>query len=211
MNQNTLETKTIIKLFIISFVVGTFLVIAAVMPAEFGIDPLGTGKLLGLNKLYEVQSGETVESVEVKAEPKEVLQRRVITLAGDIESEYILKQEIPAEVNDPAPKEQYSERNDELEITVPAGRGLEYKVKIKKHGQIKYEWNSEDVTLFHDFHGDPLTTKGWYQSYTIAYSNNMAGTLLAPFHGKHGWYFKNHTSKDVTVKLRVKGQYELIN
>ena len=37
----------------------------------------------------------------------------------------------------------------------------------------------------------------------------MIGTFLAPFEGRHGWYFKNNTNKDIVVSLRVKGQYLL--
>jgi hypothetical protein len=37
----------------------------------------------------------------------------------------------------------------------------------------------------------------------------MAGTFLAPFEGKHGWFFRNNGDQDVTVTLRLKGQYSL--
>ncbi|TKG87294.1 hypothetical protein EYV94_28405 [Puteibacter caeruleilacunae] len=211
MNQNTLEKKQIIKLFTIAMAIGTFLVLAAVMPAEYGIDPLGTGKVLGLDKLYESQESSAPDK-KVEESTSKAVKQNPLLLTTHLESAYLKKQKMPKEVLAPEPDKQYQNKEDELTITIPANKGLEYKIKVKKHGQLKYEWNSGDITMLHDFHGDPLTAEktGWYQSYTIAYSNNMVGNFLAPFTGKHGWYFKNHTSQDVKVKIRLKGQYELI-
>jgi hypothetical protein len=39
----------------------------------------------------------------------------------------------------------------------------------------------------------------------------MAGTLTAPFKGKHGWYFRNETKEDIVVTIKLNGQYELFN
>ena len=41
-----------------AIVVATVLLFAAVLPAEYGIDPLGTGKALGLTALFEARAGE---------------------------------------------------------------------------------------------------------------------------------------------------------
>lgn len=57
-----------------------------------------------------------------------------------------------------------------------------------KHGKIKYEWLTNDGLVYIDFHGEvkqqvkPQQT--YYESYTLGYSNNMAGSLLAPFEGR---------------------------
>ena len=39
----------------------------------------------------------------------------------------------------------------------------------------------------------------------------MTGTLIAPFEGIHGWYFRNKNKEDVIVNLKLKGQYELFD
>ena len=49
----------------------------------------------------------------------------------------------------------------------------------------------------------------YFESYTIANSNNMVGTFFAPYEGKHGWFFRNTSDEDVEVNLRLKGQYAL--
>ena len=45
-------TKSIVITTAISFSIAVIVLIGAVLPAEFGIDPLGTGKALGLLDLY---------------------------------------------------------------------------------------------------------------------------------------------------------------
>ncbi len=59
-NPPRLETKQIIKATLAALILGTLIFVSAVLPAEYGKDPLGTGKLLGLNRLY--QSGEQSET-----------------------------------------------------------------------------------------------------------------------------------------------------
>lgn len=204
MDNQFLEKSKIIKLVIISFVIGLALLVTAIMPAEYGIDPIGVGKVMGFNELYEAQNEKAEEAPkpeEKKMEVKDV----TIEMVGPA-------LDVPAEANYADPKTQYAEREDAIDVVVPAGRGIEYKIGMKQYGRMKYEWNSNGVTMFLDFHGDVKMKNptGWYESYAVAYSSNMAGALVAPFEGKHGWYFVNKTDKDVTVKLKLKGQYQII-
>ena len=84
-----------------------------------------------------------------------------------------------------------------------------------KYGQVKYEWLTDKGSVFFDFHGEVKqlnpSNNVYYESYTVAYSNNMIGNFLAPFEGKHGWYFKNNGESTITINIRLKGQYELID
>lgn len=174
------------------------------MPSEYGIDPTGTGKLLGLNELYEAQADkeETSDDKPTSQVIKRVLKIENVGPAGIA---------IPTEILAAIPKGQYAEREDDIEVIIPANKGLEYKILVKKYGQVKYEWNSGDETMFFDFHGDPkIEAKSqWYESHTIAYSNHMIGTFTSPFEGRHGWYYVNKTNRDIVVKIKLKGQYQL--
>jgi hypothetical protein len=203
MNNEFLSPAKIIKLVILSLVIGFTIVIVAIMPAEYGIDPTGAGKLLGFDKLYV--SGEKAEA-PVKEEASQ-LKMKILKMENAGVPETVAT---PKQVFDPAPSKQLAEREDEIEIIVPAGKGLEYKVKMLKYGKMKYEWLC-DQTLFFDFHGevDGDTVRKFYESYTVAYSKNMVGIFTAPFKGPQGWYFRNLTDKDAVVKLKLKGQYLL--
>lgn len=98
-----------------------------------------------------------------------------------------------------------------IEITVPAGRGVEYKFAMPQYAKMTYEWLTDGEPLYFDLHGEPDgDTTGYFESYTIATSSEMKGSFTAPFAGSHGWYWKNKSDKPVAVQLMVKGQYDVI-
>src|SRR5262249_42760509 len=53
----------------ISFVIALVLLSAIVLPAEYGIDPLGTGRPLGLLDLFSAQNAATTPEPEAAREP----------------------------------------------------------------------------------------------------------------------------------------------
>lgn len=199
--------KTIIKAVVIALLTGGLLLITAVLPAEYGIDPFGTGKLFGFSRLY-VSKDSTTNTVVAD---KIVQQKFPLIKMEEAGSDPAIKK--PKEANNPAPVKQYAQREDSVQVIVKAGKGIEYKVKMLKYGSMKYEWTADHGTLFFDFHGEVKEANSvkdkevFYESYTVAYSNNMVGTFLAPFEGRHGWYFRNKGIKDILVTLRLKGQY----
>ena len=98
-----------------------------------------------------------------------------------------------------------------IEVTVPAGRGIEYKFFMKQHEKMTYEWLTDGEPLYFDLHGEPEgDTTGYFESYIIATNNEMKGSYTTPFTGSHGWYWKNKSDKPVSVQLLVKGQYDVI-
>jgi len=102
-------------------------------------------------------------------------------------------------------------RSHEVEVIVPAGRGIEYKLLMEKYAHITYQWHTVDEEpLYFDFHGEPRgDTTGYFESFSITTSSNMKGSLTTPFVGSHGWYWKNNSDKDVVVKLLVTGDYTI--
>lgn len=203
-NHQVLEKGKIIKAILIALTIAVILMFTAVLPAEYGIDPLGTGKIFGFGKLY-------VPDVDAEDSQMAIQKNRpVIKLEKAGSGPEVNK---PAEADLPPPTLQYAHKEDSIEVIVPAGKGVEYKIKMLKHGQMKYEWVTNGGDLYFDFHGEPKELKPsantYFDSYTIAYSNNMVGTFLSPFEGKHGWFFRNSGKKDVVVRVRLKGQYIL--
>ena len=98
-----------------------------------------------------------------------------------------------------------------IEVTVPAGRGIEYKFAMPQYAKMTYEWITDGEPLYFDLHGEPQgDTTGYFESYTIATSDEMKGSFTAPFAGSHGWYWKNTTNKPISVQLMVKGEYTVI-
>lgn len=201
-NQPTLNKKQLLKSIIIALIIGGIVFVVAVLPAEYGKDPLGTGKLLGFKKLYQGDSQEN--------KPNSILNFEKIKMEKLGSPQSVLK---PTEADNPPPESQYAQRTDTIKIKVLAKKGIEYKFKSLKYGSIKYEWTTDKGIVYIDFHGEVKQENPpknvFYESYTLAYSNNMAGTLTAPFEGKHGWYFRNETNEDIVVTLRLSGEYML--
>ncbi|KUG10632.1 MULTISPECIES: hypothetical protein [Weeksellaceae] len=191
-----LDKKSIVKQVVIALIVGAVLLVSAVLPAEYGIDPLGIGKATGFSKLYVGESATTSTS-----QPHKVLQLENVGSGPDVAK--------PAAADNPAPVTQLAERTDEVTVVIPAGKGLEYKVEMLKYGSFRYEWITDKGELYFDFHGEVKGNSNYFESYTIAYSNNMVGSFIAPFEGPQGWYFKNNSNEDITVKIKLKGQYRL--
>lgn len=102
-------------------------------------------------------------------------------------------------------------RKDETTITIPADKGLEYKFHLQQYAKLKYEWSSGESVLYFDLHGEPQgDTTGYFESFAEASSNEMKGSMTAPFEGSHGWYWRNDSDKEVVVSLKTQGSYEII-
>ena len=200
MNHPILEKSKIIKATIIALVGGALLLVVAVLPAEYGIDPTGAGKLFGFSKLYVPENNQTNDlGTMVSTANLPLIKLEKAGSGPDVAR--------PVEADNPAPEEQLATREDETKVIVPAGKGIEFKINMLKYGTMNNE------VLYFDFHGEVKQKvepkEVYFESYTISNSHNMVGTFLAPYEGKHGWFFRNTSNEDVIVNLRLKGQYTL--
>ncbi len=101
-------------------------------------------------------------------------------------------------------------QQDSVILTVPAGKGIEYKLAMKKYSKATYEWTTKSGKLYVDLHGEPRgDTTGYFESYAIATVNEMKGSFTAPFDGSHGWYWKNKSGSDIQVQLIFTGEYTI--
>jgi hypothetical protein len=204
-NHPVLSRSKIIKAVFIALIIGLVLLVCAILPAEYGIDPTGIGKITGFGRLY-VPENTTINANLPTRSTYPLIKMEKAGSGPEVKR--------PIEADNPPPEKQDDVREDSVQVTVPAGKGIEFKTYMLKYGKMKYEWTTADNTvLYFDFHGEvnqEITPKDvYFESYTIAYSNNMVGTFLAPFEGKHGWFFRNKSDKDVIVNIRLKGQYSL--
>lgn len=102
-------------------------------------------------------------------------------------------------------------REDQTMVAIPANSGLEYKFALPQYGKLIYEWSSGDTDLYFDLHGEPQgDSTGYFESFAAASSNEMKGSITAPFAGSHGWYWRNGSDEDVYVHLKTEGNYQII-
>jgi hypothetical protein len=98
-----------------------------------------------------------------------------------------------------------------IEIRLEAGAELEYKAKLAKGEPLLYAWSVQGSSVHFEFHGEPTEgrwPKDFYQSYQMGdKSSGAQGSFVAPFTGKHGWYWRNETSEPATIVLEASGYY----
>ncbi len=205
------STATLLKATFAASAVAALVLVIAILPAEYNIDPTGIGQSLGLTQL----SQSNLAPVEDPSIPVE----NVVMVDGDnntglVESVILLDENILADAPSVAEIAQSRQssgvRSDIVTIDIPAGKGLEYKLLMDAFVHLEYEWNTDGEPLYFDFHGEPKGDKtGYFESFSITTSDKMKGSLTTPFAGSHGWYWKNRTDSVITVTLSTKGDYAI--
>jgi len=119
---------------------------------------------------------------------------------------------VAAELTQPITSKQLPTVQDSITVTIPARGDVEYKVLMAKGATIQYAWTTTGTKLFFDFHGDPKgDTTGYFKSYGEGTQSQSSGSFVAPFEGKHGWYWKNNSNAVVQVVLDIQGAYQLMS
>ena len=166
-----------------ALLVAGLVLVAFVLPAEYALDPLGTGAKLGLLDLG--LTGQQVDALEAGKG----------TAAG---SGTIL-----------APQDTAFKQET---ITFEAGprEGFEYKYRLEKGEALLYSWTAS-APMNTEFHAEPDgAPRGYAQTYEKKDGmTGASGTLAAPFSGIHGWYWENTTDQPAKVTLTTAGYYNL--
>lgn len=188
------------------------LLVTIVLPAEFGIDPTGVGRLLGLQEMGEIKMQLAREAEAEAATVTATLAEADSSRIDAIESRLDEIQSLLASgaAKEPSPTavdaiEAPLEWRDEITITLTPGQGVEYKLVMLKDAEAEYEWTANGGALNYDKHGS-----GGGNS--ISYKKGRgepegSGSIVAEFDGNHGWFFRNRTDLDVQLTLRTRGDY----
>jgi hypothetical protein len=106
-------------------------------------------------------------------------------------------------------------RTDTVDVPVPAGKGLEYKLTMKKGEGLVYSISygalSDPKLMVVEFHGHTKQVDGVgdLMFYSKTGGSPESGVFTAPWDGIHGWYLKNDSAKDVVAILELAGFYAL--
>jgi hypothetical protein len=173
------------------------ILVAIVLPAEYGIDPTGAGKALGLNALY-VAGSETDDAPPTINNP--ITTPSVQTSPETTETFSTLKAVWQRDT---------AYRNDELSLTLAPNQGGEIKALMKTGERFVFSWRSDGAVNF-DMHGEETNAKA--NEYTSFWKGRDTaeghGAFTAPFDGTHGWYWRNRGTKTVKVTVSTSGFYE---
>jgi hypothetical protein len=159
------------------------ILVGAVLPAEFGVDPLGVGRRLGLLAIGEVQKQLTAFEAT-----------RAASASG---------------VATVTPQE-HAYQHETVEFTIGPRDSIEYKYRLDKGEALLYSWKATGP-LNEELHAEPDGAPAGYAE-SFEKKNGVAtasGTLTSPFSGIHGWYWENIGDVEVTVTLSAAGFYNM--
>jgi hypothetical protein len=165
---------------IIALALAGVILVVAVLPAEYGIDPLGTGRALGLTALSgtvaEKTPGKSAAPASTGARPNAAPTLRSL-------------------------------QHDTFEVELRPFEGVEYKYRMEKGASLVYTWTATAKVGF-EFHGEPdgVPAKD-FDSYGKGDATDADGSFVAAKPGIHGWFWENKTAGRVKVTLKTAGFY----
>ena len=179
----------------LALIVAGIILITIVLPAEFGIDPTGIGKALGLTSLNDNSRQTQPVTLPIKQALSISSNTTAIEPVEQLLTSTVVKSEVPF-------------RSDEMTITLQEDEGSEIKALMKKGEQFVFAWTTDGGKVNFDMHGEQPNAGEAFTSYWKNKQQTSAnGTFVAPFDGTHGWYWRNRGNKPVTIKVKVSGFY----
>jgi hypothetical protein len=173
--------------------VAAVLLVTTILPAEYGVDPTGIGRVLGLTAMGEMKRD---SAAAPEAAPATVT---AATDDGDI-----LLDEEPA-----APAAAAGGSVGRVQLTLAPGQGEEVKATMNAGDELTYDWSTGGPVIRFELHGEPIPAKGdEFTSFEKGSSAGAKGKFRAPFDGTHGWYWRNNTGSPVTVTVSATGTFQ---
>lgn len=194
-------TKQLLRSTAIAFGAAVVILTTIVLPAEYAIDPTGVGKAIGLAEMGEIKTQLAAEAeadrVKDEAQPSPAAPGQGSSLLGSVFAELLVGS---ARAQDAAQK------SEETKFTLKPGEGAEVKLDMKKSAKVNFTWTVEGGVVNFDMHADGAGQQ------STSYEKGRAvpsqeGVLEAAFDGKHGWFWRNRGKADVTVTLKVNGDF----
>lgn len=186
------STKQLFRSTLIAAGAAAAILVTAVLPAEYGVDPTGIGRVLGLTRMGEIKQQLAAEAeADAAAAP-------VVADAGPITAEAAA----PVAA-DAVPESVWRE---EVTLTLAPGEAAEIKLVMKRGETAAYAWTAKSGALNSDLHGDGKG--GQATSYRRGRAEaGDSGELTAAFDGAHGWFWRNRGNTPVELVLQVRGEY----
>lgn len=172
------------------------LLVAVILPSEYGFDPTGVGRAFGLTQMGEIKvqlAEEAAADAAVDASASRAAATSAVVQAATGGAQ-------------PAPSRAVAGRNDTTILTLAPNEGAEVKLTAAKGARIAFNWSVEGGQVNFDTHADApgISYHGYGKGRDSA---GEEGELVAAFDGKHGWFWRNRSGAPVTITLRTQGEY----
>ena len=203
-------TARLVKSTLIALLAAIAILLTIVLPAEHAIDPTGIGRVLKLTEMGEIKQQLAEEAEADRLRDRQFQQGPQRIMPGGRSSlwQKIGQLLVPSAAAGEISVAQAAMRSDQTVITLAPTQGVEYKIALSKGTPVEYSWKVEGGVVNYDMHGSPATSGAKETSYKDGRGvAGDQGTLTACFDGTHGWFWRNRSTKDVTITLQTKGAY----
>ncbi|WP_306261685.1 hypothetical protein [Pararhizobium sp. IMCC21322] len=189
---------------LISAFVAVALLVAFILPAEYGIDPTGIGKLTGVSAL--------AQDTPVPATSKDFGQ----SLNFNVEEYDLTAEHINRSIRGLLHLEDAPFKSETIVLELEDLGEMEHKFILPQDTALLYSWkilNAKGDGVYYEFHGHPSSAdapnypEGFEQAYSKGEGTGQSGSFIAPFPGYHGWYFMNLEEGPIQIELTVSGYY----
>lgn len=195
-SNNELPTMgRLIKSTVLAICLATIILVTVVLPAEYGIDPIGVGEIIGLTKMGEIKS-----SLAQEAAMEDIVLAEANIAVQD-------KQNVAIATDEMVSAAEIEPRNDKLSFNLQPNEGKEIKLTMVEGAAVNYLWYTDGGKANFDSHADSKKLQIKYHNYEKGKLVKSEGILEATFDGNHGWFWRNRTSKPMSVTLEVTGYY----
>lgn len=189
------------KLTIAAAASGAILVLA-ILPAEYGIDPTGLGEKMGIMAIsnspdsaptFDGEMSFNIGPYDPKAERIDESVQGLIHL-----------QDTPFQTQT-------------IDIEIEDLGEVEHKFIMPADTTFVYSWQvltPRGEGVYYDFHGHPSSedAEKFPDKFEMAYARgegvSQSGSFTSPFAGYHGFYFMNIEEGPITVRLKVSGYWQ---
>ncbi len=167
------------------------ILVTVVLPAEYGVDPTGVGRMLGLTEMGRIK---------MALEREAAVEDSIAALGDEPTPAAPTHVAAPGAVADPL-------SSHVTEIVLLPNEGREIKLAMRKGARVTYAWSTDRGVVNFDTHADAPGID--YHGYSKGTgSRSEEGVLTAAFDGNHGWFWRNRGRDTVKVTLTTNGDYQ---
>ena len=205
------SAEQLLRSTLIALVTAMVLLFTVVLPSEYGIDPTGVGRMLGLTAMGEIkqqllEEAEQEAALAISTEPAEAVVTPPVSDTHMSAPELVM-----ADVSQPSESLAVVQTawDDTLVIQLEPGEAAEVKLQMMAGARLVFEWIADPGHLNSTWHGNG--TAGEKATYRNGRAENFReGELIPSFDGRHGWFWRNRSNDTVTLTLNVRGNYSSI-
>ena len=184
---------------LIALAASAAILVAVVLPAEYGVDPTGFGRALSLTAMGELKVQLAQEAQADRTAAQLGTPAVAIVVPG---SPAALSATTAPTVGTGG------NRSDEMTIVLKPGQGAEVKLAMAQGAKAKFSWQVSGGVVNFDLHGDGGGRSARYEQGKGV--PGATGVVEAAFEGNHGWFWRNRGTNDVSVTIRTSGAYASI-